>query len=121
MTSPTELPRNQLQALVANAFRKIEMLESAYETITIAQLVSMRARTHGSTTAIDVFERGERATYSEMDRWSNKYARALRVFGVRKHDRIRVMLPNRIAFPILWFAIAKLGAVIVPINMRYTP
>ena len=32
-----------------------------------------------------------------------------------------VMLPNRIEFPILWFAFAKLGAVMVPINMRYTP
>ncbi|WP_456813848.1 class I adenylate-forming enzyme family protein [Bradyrhizobium sp. USDA 4529] len=97
------------------------MLESAYETTTIGQLVSMRARTHGSATAIDVFERDERATYSEMDWASNKYANALRSFGVRKRDRIGVMLPNRIEFPILWFAIAKLGAVMVPTNMRYTP
>ncbi|NOJ44624.1 AMP-binding protein [Bradyrhizobium australiense] len=98
--------------------RKIEPLESAYETVTIGQLVSIRARTHGSTTAVDVFERGERATYSEMDRLSNKYACALRALGVRKQDRIGVMLPNRIEFPILWFAIS---AVMVPINMRYTP
>ncbi|MHC1949766.1 acyl--CoA ligase [Bradyrhizobium sp. UFLA06-06] len=117
----TQLTRTQSQERVANALRKIEALESAYETITIGRLVSMRARTHGSTTAIDVFERGERATYSEMDRLSNRYAHALRAFGVRKRDRIGVMLPNRIEFPILWFAIAKLGAVMVPINMRYTP
>lgn len=101
--------------------RKIEALESAYETMTIGQLVSNRSRTHGSAIAIDVFDRGERATYSEMDRLSNKYARALRSFGVRKGDHVGVMLPNRIEFPILWFAIAKLGAAIVPINMRYTP
>ncbi|MFK4380952.1 class I adenylate-forming enzyme family protein [Bradyrhizobium sp. USDA 223] len=121
MTTPTRLRLDELERHVAKSLRKIEALESAYETITIGQLVSMRARTHGSTIAIDVFDRGERATYSEMDRWSNKCAHALRVFGVRKHDRIGVMLPNRIAFPMLWFAIAKLGAVIVPINMRYTP
>lgn len=119
--SPTRLMQTELQKHVADTLRKIEALESAYETITIGQLVSTRARTHGSTTAIDVFERGERATYSEMDRLSNKYANALRAFGVRKCDRIGVMLPNCIEFPILWFAIAKLGAVIVPINMRYTP
>ncbi|MDF0498890.1 class I adenylate-forming enzyme family protein [Bradyrhizobium yuanmingense] len=121
MSFSTKLPKVHLQERVANAFRKIEALESTYETITIAQLVSMRAQTHGSITAIDVFERGERATYSEMDQLSNKYAHALRGVGVRKGDRIGVMLPNRIEFPILWFAIAKLGAVIVPINMRYTP
>lgn len=112
---------SQLHERVANALRRIEALESAYETITVAQLVSMRARTHGSTTAIDIFERGERATYSEMDRWSNKYARALQAFGVRKGDRIGVMLPNCLEFPIFWFAFAKLGAVLVPVDMRYTP
>ncbi|MEY9104458.1 acyl-CoA synthetase (AMP-forming)/AMP-acid ligase II [Bradyrhizobium yuanmingense] len=116
-----KLTQAQLQERVANALRKIDALESIYETITVGQLVSMRARTHGSATAVDVFGRGERATYSEMDRWSNKYAHALRAFGVRKRDRIGVMLPNRIAFPTLWFALAKLGAVMVPINMRYTP
>ncbi|WP_342734299.1 class I adenylate-forming enzyme family protein [Bradyrhizobium sp. B117] len=106
---------------VAKGLRKFRELESAYETVTVAQLVSRRARTHGSTIAIDIFERGERATYAEMDHRSNQYAHALRAFGVCKGDRIGVMLPNRIEFPILWFACAKLGAVLVPINMRYTP
>ncbi|XIA67505.1 class I adenylate-forming enzyme family protein [Bradyrhizobium sp. TZ2] len=119
--SPARSTSTQLHDRVANALCRIEALEAAYETTTIAQLVSMRARTHGSTTAIDIFERGERATYSEMDRWSNKYARALQAFGVRKGDRVGVMLPNRIEFPILWFAFAKLGVVLVPVNMRYTP
>ncbi len=121
MMTSTELKQTQLRQRVASVMRKIEALESAYETMTIGQLVSTRARTHGSTTAIDVFDRGERASYSEMDRLSNQYANALRAVGVRKGDRIGVMLPNRIEFPILWFAIAKLGAVMVPINMRYTP
>ncbi|MET4449760.1 acyl-CoA synthetase (AMP-forming)/AMP-acid ligase II [Bradyrhizobium sp. GM2.2] len=117
----TKLTQNQLQERVANALRQIEALEAAYETVTIGQLVSMRARTHGSATAIEVFERGERATYSEMHQFSNRYAHALRSFGVRRRDRIGVMLTNRIEFPILWFAVAKLGAVMVPIDMRYTP
>lgn len=110
-----------LQERVANVMRKIETLESSYEATTIGQLVSSRAKTHGSTIAIDVFDRGQRATYSDMERWSNKYAHALRAFGLRKGDRIGVILPNRIEFPILWFAVAKLGAVMVPINTRYTP
>lgn len=115
------ITQSQFQERVTNALRKIQELEAAYETITIGQLVSERARTHGSSTAIDVFEQGMRATYSEMDRASNKCAQALRLFGVRKHDRVGVMLPNRIEYPILWFAIAKLGAVMVPIDIRYTP
>ncbi|MCK1520078.1 class I adenylate-forming enzyme family protein [Bradyrhizobium sp. 17] len=120
MTS-AKITRNKLRDQVAGALRKVEALEAAYETITVGQLVSERARTHGSATAINVFERDERATYAEMDRWSNKYAHALRAFGVSKGDRVGVMLPNRIEFPILWFAFAKLGAVMVPINKRLTP
>lgn len=117
----TKPPETELQQQAAKALRRLEALEAAYETITVGQLVSLRARTHGSTIAIDVFERGERATFLQMDRWSNRYAHALRSFGVRKGDRIGVMLPNRIEYPILWFAFAKLGAILVPINTRYTP
>lgn len=120
MTSSRVSPP-ELQKRVTNVMRRIEKLEAAYETTTIGQLISTRARTHGSTIALDVFHLNQRATYSEMDEISNKYAHSLRSFGVRKGERIGVMLPNRIEFPILWFAIAKLGAVMVPINMRYTP
>ena len=112
--------RRPLQELVANAVSRIEALESAYKTITVPQLVSMRAQTHGSSIAIDVFERGERATYAEVERRSNSYAHALRAFGLRKGDRVGVMLPNRIEVPLLWFALAKLGAVIVPIYLYTT-
>ncbi|WIW50217.1 class I adenylate-forming enzyme family protein (plasmid) [Bradyrhizobium sp. 62B] len=115
------IPQTQKDARISNVLRNIDALESAYETITIGELVSLRARTHGSITAIDVFDRGERATYAEMDRASNRYANALLAFGLRKGDRVGVMLSNRIEFPILWFALAKVGAVMVPINVRYTP
>lgn len=117
-TNPTF---SRLHDLVESALRSDEALEAAYQSTTLGQLVSMRARTHGSTIAIDIFERSERATYSEMDRRSNCYAHALRAFGVRKGDRVGVMLPNRIELPTLWFAVAKLGAVMVPIDMNYTP
>ncbi|MFB6421577.1 class I adenylate-forming enzyme family protein [Bradyrhizobium tunisiense] len=117
----TSSTSNRLHDRIANALRRDQALEAAYESTTVGQLVSMRARTHGSTIAVDIFERGERATYSEMDRRSNRYAHALRRLGVRKGDRVAVMLPNRIEMPTLWFAFAKLGAVMVTISMKYTP
>lgn len=89
----TRLIQTKLQDRATSVLRRVEALESAYETITVGQLVSLRARTHRSKTAIDVFQRGERATYLELDRWSNKYACAFRAFGVRKGDRVGVMLP----------------------------
>ncbi|MBK3662827.1 acyl--CoA ligase [Bradyrhizobium diazoefficiens] len=119
--APTNSTINQLHDRVANALCRDKALEAAYESTTVGQLVSTQARTHGSIIAINIFERGERATYSELDRTSNRYAHALRAIGVRKGDRIAVMLPNRIEMPIVWFAVAKLGAVMVPISMKYMP
>lgn len=115
-----KLTEIQLHDEVARTLREVASAEAGYETTTVGQLVSLRARTHPSEIAIEFFERGEKATYTEMDKLSNKYANALRAFGVRKGDRIGMMLPNRIEFPILWFAIAKLGAVMVPLNVHYT-
>jgi acyl-CoA synthetase (AMP-forming)/AMP-acid ligase II len=112
---------SSLQERVANALRKVRAVEAAYQTTTVPQLVALRARTHGSQVALDVFDRNERATYEEMDRLSNRYARALRGFGVRKGDCVAIMLPNRLGFALLWFALAKLGAVMLPVNVRYTP
>lgn len=89
--------------------------------MTVGQLVERGARHHAGKVALDFFERHERATYAEMAQVCDRYAKALKAFGVRKGDRVGLMLPNRIEFPIAWFALAKLGAVIVPINMRYTP
>ncbi|MDA9535768.1 hypothetical protein ACM41_05670 [Bradyrhizobium sp. CCBAU 21362] len=72
-----DLTRDGLRDHIANALRGYGELEAAYETLKVDQLVSMRARTDGSTVAIDIFERGERATYSEMD--SRAYGQALLV------------------------------------------
>lgn len=116
MTSET-LGQGCFTERMENALQGLEELQSRYEDG--SAVISLRAQTHGPTVAIGIFERVERATYSEMDIWFNRYARALREFGVRKGDRIAVMLLSRIV-PILLFVPAKLGAVLVPINMRYT-
>lgn len=58
-------------------------------------------------------------SFVEVDRLTNKTANALRSVGVTKGERVAVMLPNGVDFPIVWFALAKLGAVIVPVNINY--
>ncbi|MBP8001003.1 MAG: AMP-binding protein [Chloroflexi bacterium] len=58
-------------------------------------------------------------SFAEANRQANKVANALRSLGVVKGERVAVMLPNGIEFPITWFALAKLGAIIVPVNINY--
>jgi len=65
------------------------------------------------------FDPGERFTFADVDRLTAGYALALRERGVRPGDRIAVMLANQPAFPLTWLALARLGAVMVPVNTRY--
>jgi len=65
------------------------------------------------------FDPGERFTFSDVERLTAGYALALRERGVRPGDRIAVMLANQPSFPLTWLALARLGAVMVPVNTRY--
>jgi carnitine-CoA ligase len=64
-------------------------------------------------------EPGVVLTFADVDRRSAGYAQTLRTHGVRAGDRVAVLLPNQAEFPLLWIALARLGAAMVPINVRY--
>ncbi|AOJ77363.1 AMP-binding protein [Burkholderia ubonensis] len=64
---------------------------------------------------------GQTLTYADVDRLSTALAAYLQqVVGVRKGDRVAVMLPNVLAFPVVFIAVAKIGAVQVNVNPLYT-
>jgi len=62
---------------------------------------------------------GTSLSYRELNTRVNQFANVLRSGGVKKGDHIAVMLPNCPEFPLTWLALAKLGAVMVPVNIRY--
>jgi crotonobetaine/carnitine-CoA ligase len=55
-------------------------------------------------------------TLAELDSRSDRVAAALQSLGVRKGDRVAVNLPNRIEYVVLIYAIAKTGAIQLPLN-----
>ena len=65
------------------------------------------------------FDPDQVLTFADIERRSAGYAQALRERGVDAGDRVAVMLANRPEFPLLWLALARLGASMVPINVRY--
>jgi long-chain acyl-CoA synthetase len=65
---------------------------------------------------------GQTVTYREVDERSRDLAAYLQsVVGVRKGDRVAVMMPNLVAFPTSLIALARIGAVQVNVNPMYTP
>jgi len=65
-----------------------------------------------------IFE-GQTLSFAAVQKRVNQTAHALRTAGVIQGERVAVMLPNGTDFPITWLALAKLGAVIVPVNINY--
>ena len=60
-------------------------------------------------------------SFAEMSRRSNQVANFLRRIGVRRGDRIIVMLPNAVAIWEVMLAALKLGAVVIPAATLLTP
>ncbi len=80
-------------------------------------LVRLAAKTFADS-VIFRFE-GKSLTFLQLEQQTNRLANVLQALGVKQGDRIAVMLPNGFEFPISWLSIAKLGAIIVPINTQY--
>jgi carnitine-CoA ligase len=58
----------------------------------------------------------EQITYDQLDERINRVGNALEGLGVRKDDKVCVMLPNIPEFLYVWWGNAKLGGVTVPLN-----
>jgi crotonobetaine/carnitine-CoA ligase len=91
--------------------------EAYMEWKSLGHLVESAAEQFGEK-PLFIFE-DKPLSFTEVNRLANKTANALKSVGVTKGERVAVMLPNGVDFPIVWFALAKLGAVIVPVNINY--
>ncbi|MEE2980016.1 MAG: class I adenylate-forming enzyme family protein, partial [Pseudomonadota bacterium] len=87
---------------------------------TLGDLVRERAETLGDQVAADWFQDDRRLTYRALHEQADRLASTLLPIGVRKGSHVAVMLPNIPETMITWTAIGRLGAVMVPINTRYT-
>jgi fatty-acyl-CoA synthase len=84
----------------------------------VAQVLEERAREHPDRVFLVFGDR--RLTYRQVDARASALAAALHGLGIERGDRIALDLPNWPEFVLSMFAAAKLGAVIVPLNPRYT-
>ena len=62
----------------------------------------------------------QRLTYKELNSKVNKLANGLRQMGILPGDRLMVALRNCPEFVIIYYAIIKIGGIVVPVDPRYT-
>ncbi len=87
--------------------------------IAISRWVTYWSSIAPERTALD-FE-GSALSWVLLEDQMERGARALLRLGVGPGDRVAVLLHNRAEYLTIWFAVARLGAVFVPLNIRYVP
>ena len=63
---------------------------------------------------------GSDLQFAELDRLSMNFAQYLIHLGLKKGDRVAIMLPNILQYPIALFGILRAGCVVVNTNPLYT-
>ncbi len=63
---------------------------------------------------------GTTITYAQLDKYSRDFAAYLQSIGLNKGDRVAIMMPNLLQYPIAVFGILRAGMVVVNTNPLYT-
>ena len=64
---------------------------------------------------------GKDMTFDEVDRYSKQFAAYLHSRGLEPGDKLAIMMPNILQYPIVLFGALRAGLVIVNTNPLYTP
>ena len=87
---------------------------SSHNSANIASWVSERAASDPELPAI---KQGETIlSYAALEAAGARFATILSGRGVRSGDRVAMIIPNVVYFPIVYYAILRIGAIAVPMN-----
>src|SRR5262245_3584624 len=86
---------------------------------TIDQLVRIRAQRHGDKPV--VIDTESRISYAELDDTTRAMAAAFIAAGVGKGTRVGLIMPNRVQWVQIAVALARIGAVLVPLSTLLQP
>jgi long-chain acyl-CoA synthetase len=88
-----------------------------YPELTLGNVLSQTVAKYPAHTALLFF--GKRITYAELDGLVNKFSHSLSELGVKKGDRVALMLPNIPQMVIAYYGSLRIGAIAVATNPLY--
>ena len=88
--------------------------------LTLSDVLDIQTALHGPKECLIIPWTGARWTYDELSRQSHLLARALLGFGIRAGDRVGIMAGNCEQYAAVFFAVCRVGAVLVVLNNTYT-
>jgi acyl-CoA synthetase (AMP-forming)/AMP-acid ligase II len=87
----------------------------------IGLLLAKRGALNTSVEALVDVAKGRRYTFGELDRRANRIAHVARARGIETGDRVALLMMNGVEYVESFFGLAKIGAVVVPLNWRLVP
>ena len=87
-------------------------------TQTLTDMMAESVRTFGRRPALEFF--GAVTTYRDLGEQIERAAEGLRRLGVRKGDRVAIVLPNCPQHVVAFYAALRLGAIVIEHNPLYT-
>jgi long-chain acyl-CoA synthetase len=86
-----------------------------YGSLSVATILSDTAQRFPERTALIIGD--SKVTYGDLWQQTLAYAGALRARGIRRGDRVAMLVPNVPDFARVYYAVLSLGAVVVPIHL----
>jgi long-chain acyl-CoA synthetase len=88
-------------------------------TGSLSELIQNSARDYRKNVALEFF--GATTNYGELGEQIERAANGLRKLGVQAGDRVALVLPNCPQHVVAFYAVLRLGAIVVEHNPLYTP
>jgi fatty-acyl-CoA synthase len=87
--------------------------------LTIADLLERDAMVFPSREAVATAER--RMTFADLNEEANRLAAGMLKLGIERDDKVAIWMHNYFEWVVAWFAVSKVGAVVVPMDTWYKP
>lgn len=113
-SSPVETSRPWLASYAEGVPHDIDPVDES-----LVDLFRRSVGKHGRRTALEFF--GAETSYRELGEQVERAAEGLRRLGVRAGDPVAIILPNCPQHVVAFYAVLRLGAVVVEHNPLYTP
>lgn len=84
----------------------------------VAEILERRALLTPERVALVDWEKDRRLTCSDLERRAGSLAALLQRLGTGKGDRVSILAPNGLYYIDLFFAVGKIGAILVPFSYR---
>lgn len=88
--------------------------------LTLGEVLELQCQQYGTRECLVFPWTGARWTYHELNRQSSLLARALVAMGIKPGDRVGIMAGNCEQYAAVFFAVVRIGAILVILNNTYT-